>query len=69
MEDYTLKDLHAFMQDVFNQELIINNSDLLKERISGSMPIVYNVDTMLVQFSKAFQLHFSKKNNKIWVQK
>jgi ferric-dicitrate binding protein FerR (iron transport regulator) len=69
MEDYTLKDMRAFVQNVFNKELIIDDSNLLKEGISGSMPIVYNLDTMLVQFGKAFQLRFHQKGDEVWVQK
>ena len=69
MDHYTLRDARSFMQNVFSKELIINDSDLLAEAISGSMPIVYNLDTMLVQFSKAFQVDFYKHGNEIRIRR
>lgn len=69
MEDYSLEDAASFMQQVFNKKLVIKDSVLLTNRISGSMPIVYNEDTMLVQFGKVFKVKFQKKNNEIWVLK
>ena len=68
MDNYTLSDVRAFVQNVFDKELIIQDSDLLRNGISGSMPIVYNLDTMLVQFSKAFQIHFYRHRNEIRVK-
>jgi transmembrane sensor len=69
MEDYSLEDAASFIQQVFDKKLVIKDSTLLTNKISGSMPIVYNVDTMLVQFGKVFKVHFQRKDNEIWVLK
>jgi ferric-dicitrate binding protein FerR (iron transport regulator) len=69
MEDYSLEDAASFMQQVFDKKMVIKDSVLLANRISGSMPIVYNEDTMLVQFGKVFKVKFQKKDNEIWVLK
>lgn len=69
MNDYTLEQAATFMQQVFGKKIIIRDSTLVSSKISGSMPIIYNVDTMLVQFGKVFKVRFQKKNNEIWVEK
>ena len=69
MNNYSLNDAALFMQQVFGKKLIISDQHLLNNRISGSMPIVYDADTMLVQFGKAFMVHFNDKGNEIWVKK
>lgn len=68
MDHYTLQDAAAFIRKVFDRDLVLNDSTLLRESISGSMPIIYNLDTMLVQFSKAFQLQFYKDGNQIRIK-
>lgn len=69
MNDYSLKDAVIFMQQVFGKKLIISDANLLDSKISGSMPIVYNVDTMLMQFGKAFHVNFQEKEDGIWLRK
>ncbi len=69
MNNYTLAQVTTFMQQVFGEKLIIRDSTLFSSKISGSMPIIYNVDTMLVQFGKVFNVRFQKKDNEIWVEK
>ncbi len=69
MNDYTLAEAAVFMQQVFGQKLIIRDSSLISNKISGSMPIIYNADTMLVQFGKVFNVRFQKRDNEIWVEK
>ncbi len=69
MNDYTLAEAAVFMQQVFGKKLIIRDSSLIRSKISGSMPIIYNADTMLVQFGKVFNVRFQKKDNEIWVKK
>ena len=69
MNNYSLEDVGSFMQQIFNKKLIIGDPHLLSNRISGSMPIIYNADTMLMQFGKAFQVKFHKQGNGIMVQK
>ena len=58
MDRYSLNEASHFLQQVFNQRLVIDDPRLLKDSISGSMPIVYNIDTMLMQFAKVFQVKF-----------
>ncbi|MEO9022081.1 MAG: FecR domain-containing protein [Ginsengibacter sp.] len=69
MNNYSLDDAAFFLKETFGEELVISDQNLLATKISGAMPIVYNIDTMLVQFGKAFNVHFSKKGDEIWVQK
>lgn len=69
MNNYSLSDAVKFFQEVFDKKLIIKNRQLTNNKISGSIPIVYNIDTMLVQFGKAFQVHFHHHENDIWVEK
>ncbi len=69
MNNYSLTDVASFMQQVFGKKMIISDHRLLNNRISGSMPIVYNVDTMLVQFGKVFQVDFHKQDDEILVHK
>lgn len=61
MDHYSLNEASTFLQQVFNQRLIIDDPSLLKDSISGSMPIVYNIDTMLMQFAKVFQVKFDSR--------
>ncbi|MFB6457037.1 FecR family protein [Chitinophaga sp. Hz27] len=69
MEDYTLQDAATFMQQTFGCNLIINDTTLLKYKVSGSMPVVYNVDTMMLQLANVFRIQFNQKGNDIWIQK
>ena len=61
MDEYTVADAIQFMQQVFSREVSVKDTKMLRYRVSGSMPIVYNADTMLIQFEKAFGVHFYKK--------
>ncbi|MEO5650705.1 MAG: FecR domain-containing protein [Ginsengibacter sp.] len=67
MEDYSLEDAASFIKQVFGKKLVIKDSQLLTNRISGSMPIVYNIDTMMVQFGKVFKVQFHKRDKETWV--
>lgn len=69
MNDYSLKEAASFIQQTFGRNVVINNNNLLGYKISGSMPIVYDLDTMIVQFEKAFNVHFYKKGNDILIRK
>lgn len=69
MNNYSLKDAARFIEQVFNQKLIINDSLLLREKASGSMPVSYNIDTMLMQFEQIFNVRFSTVKNGIVVRK
>lgn len=68
MNNYSLEDAASFFQKIFGKKLIIKDQELMNNNISGSMPIIYNIDTMLVQFEKAFQVHFHREKNEIWVE-
>lgn len=69
MEDYSLADAAAFMERVFGKTIIVQDTQLLKYKVSGSMPIVYNADTMLVQLEKVFRMKFNQKGDEVWIQK
>lgn len=69
MDDYSLADAAAFMQQVFGKTIIVPDSQLLKYKVSGSMPIIYNADTMLVQLEKVFRMKFNQKGDEVWIQK
>lgn len=69
MEDYSLADAATFMQQVFGKTIIVPDSQLLKYKVSGSMPIIYNADTMLVQLEKVFRMKFNQKGDEVWIQK
>ena len=69
MDNYTLGQAAIFMQQVFGAKLLMPDSTLINSKISGSMPIIYDVDTMLVQFGKVFKVRFQRKDNDIWIQK
>jgi ferric-dicitrate binding protein FerR (iron transport regulator) len=69
MDNYSLRDASAFMKQLFGKKLIIVDTALMAYRISGSMPIVYSEDTMLIQFAKAFNVHLKKDGQKIRVEK
>jgi len=60
MDEYTVADAIQFMQQVFDKQVSVKDTKMLRYRVSGSMPIVYNADTMLIQFEKAFGVHFYK---------
>lgn len=62
MDEYTVADAIQFMQQVFDRQVFVKDTNMLSYRVSGSMPIVYNADTMLIQFEKAFGIHFHRKN-------
>jgi len=57
------------IHQIFGKSVIINNNSLLAYKISGSMPIVYNLDTMIIQFGKEFNVHFYRKGDDILIQK
>ncbi|NIG54567.1 FecR family protein [Chitinophaga sp. Cy-1792] len=69
MEDYTLEDAATFMRQTFGCNLIVKDTALLKYKVSGSMPVVYNVDTMMLQLANVFRIQFNQKGNDIWIQK
>jgi len=70
MDHYSLNDVASFMKNIFDKNVIIQHKKLLQDSVSGSMPIVYNADTMLMQFSKVFEVQFKQHNkDEIWVQK
>lgn len=69
MEDYSLADAAAFMQQVFGKTMIARDTQLLRYKVSGSMPIIYNADTMLVQLEKVFRMQFNQKGDEVWIQK
>ncbi|MGN7823154.1 FecR family protein [Chitinophaga sp. 22536] len=69
MDDYSLADAAAFMQQVFGKTIIVPDTQLLKYKVSGSMPIIYNADTMLVQLEKVFRMKFNQKGDEVWIQK
>ncbi|SKA30426.1 ferric-dicitrate binding protein FerR, regulates iron transport through sigma-19 [Chitinophaga eiseniae] len=69
MEDYSLADAATFMQQVFGKTIIVPDTQLLKYKVSGSMPIIYNADTMLVQLEKVFRMKFNQKGDEVWIQK
>lgn len=58
MDEYTVADAISFMQQVFDRHLFVNDPKVLQYKVSGSMPIIYNADTMQIQFEKAFKIHF-----------
>ena len=69
MDNYSLEDAVSFIQQTFGKNAVIKDNSLLANKISGSMPIVYNLDTMIVQFEKIFNVHFYQKGNDILIQK
>lgn len=69
MDNYSIQDASSFMQQVFGKKIIVPENYLMNNRVSGSMPIVYNADTMLIQFSKVFNVHFAKEGNDIRIEK
>lgn len=69
MNDFSLSDAAQFIQETFGKKLNINDKQLNSLKISGSMPIVYSIDTMMVQFEKAFQVHFYHEGDDIKVEK
>ncbi|ACU59927.1 FecR family protein [Chitinophaga pinensis] len=62
MEDYTVADAIQFMQQVFDRHVTVKDKKTLRYGISGSMPISYNADTMLIQFEKAFNTRFFRQD-------
>lgn len=69
MENYTLTDAAGFMQQVFGQHLVVSDHQLLQRSISGSMPIVYNADTMLMQLGKVFKVKIGRSGDDVWISK
>lgn len=69
MNDYSLGDAALFIQETFGKNVVVNDSGLMTYKISGSMPIVYNIDTMIIQFERAFNVHFYKRNDDILIRK
>jgi transmembrane sensor len=70
MDNYTLADAGAFMEQVFGKRLVGSDSVLLHSyKVSGSMPIIYHPDTMLLQFEKVFRVKFQQKGNEFSIKK
>ena len=69
MEDYTLRDAAAFMQQVFGKKLIVSDTTLYNDKVSGSMPIIYNPDTMMTQLGKVFRMQFNQRGDEVWIHK
>lgn len=63
MDEYTVADAIQFMQQVFDRHVTVKDPKVLRYSVSGSMPIIYNADTMLMQFEKAFNVRFSKRDD------
>lgn len=57
MDNYSLEDVALFMRQMFGEEMVISNRKLLQYHISGSLPISYNVDTMLLEFQQLFNVN------------
>ncbi|MGO4292234.1 FecR family protein [Chitinophaga sp. RAB17] len=69
MDDFTLTDAAAFMQQVFGKTLIVRDTQLLRYKVSGSMPIIYNPDTMMTQLGKVFRMQFNQRGDEVWIHK
>lgn len=69
MDNYTLADAAQFMQQVFGQHLVVADRNLLQRRISGSMPIVYNADTMLLQLGRVFKVKADRNGDNVWISR
>lgn len=69
MDDFTLSDAAAFMQQVFGKTLIVQDTQLLSYKVSGSMPVIYNPDTMMTQLSKVFHMQFNQRGDEVWIRK
>jgi ferric-dicitrate binding protein FerR (iron transport regulator) len=69
MDDFTLADAAAFMQQVFGKKLVVNDTLLLNYKVSGSMPIIYNPDTMMIQLGKVFRMQFNQRGDEVWIHK
>lgn len=69
MDDFTLADAASFMQQVFGKTLIVRDTQLLSYKVSGSMPIIYNPDTMMTQLEKVFRMQFNQRGDEVWIQK
>ena len=63
MDEYTVADAIQFMQQVFDRHVTVKDPRVLRYSVSGSMPIIYNADTMLMQFEKAFNVRFNKRDD------
>ncbi|MBO9729943.1 MAG: FecR domain-containing protein [Chitinophaga sp.] len=69
MDDFTLSDAAAFMQQVFGKTLIVSDTQLLSYKVSGSMPVIYNPDTMMTQLGKVFRMQFNQRGDEVWIRK
>jgi transmembrane sensor len=69
MDNYTLTDAVAFMRQVFNRQTFVQDSQLLRYRVSGSMPIIYNADTMMLQFGRVFGVHYYQQDDHLYIRK
>ncbi|PUZ19766.1 FecR family protein [Chitinophaga costaii] len=67
MDNYNLADAAVFMEQVFGQHLVVSDKNLLLRKISGSMPIVYNADTMLMQLGKIFKVKVGRSGDDVWI--
>ncbi|MCW3466611.1 FecR family protein [Chitinophaga nivalis] len=68
LEDYSLADAAVFMQQFFGKRLIIRDTQLLRYKVSGSMPVSDQADTMLLQLAKIFPVQFNQSGDEIRVQ-
>lgn len=69
MNDFTLADAAVFMEQVFGKKLIVRDTQLLSYKVSGSMPIIYNADTMMTQLGKVFRMQFNQRGDEVWIHK
>ncbi|WP_142685334.1 FecR family protein [Chitinophaga polysaccharea] len=69
MNDFTLLDAAVFMEQVFGKKLIIRDTQLLNYKVSGSMPIIYDADTMMTQLGKVFRMQFNQRGDEVWIHK
>ena len=69
MDNYNLTDAAVFMQQVFGEHFVVEDPLLLQRKISGSMPIVYNADTMLMQLGKVFKVKVGRRGDDVWISK
>lgn len=69
MNDFTLSDAAVFMDQVFGKKLIIRDTQLLNYKVSGSMPIIYDADTMMTQLGKVFRMQFNQRGDEVWIHK
>lgn len=67
MNNYSLQDVALFMQQTFGKSMIINDQTLIARRISGSLPISNNLNTMLLEFEQLFNVKIRVSHDKLIV--